>query len=491
MTCLAKLMTCVAKLPTRPCSGALLVLLLSLAGCAVNPATGERQLVLFSESQEIQIGEDADQDITASLGIYEDEALETLVSDLGQRMGRASERPDLPWTFRVLDDPTINAFALPGGYIYLTRGILAHLTSEAEVAGILGHEIGHVTARHGIVRLTQAQITQLGLGAAMILAPELQPFGEAVGVGVQLLFLRNSRSAERQADELGIEYMRNLGYDPRELARVFTMLAQASGARDGDRIPGFLSTHPDPLERRDEVLRRVEEAGEDLSDARIGREEYLRLLDGLTFGENPRDGFFREQAFLHPEMAFRVDFPAGWQTVNARTQVQGMSPEQDAAIVLTLVAEDAPGAGRSAFLGQAGMETLRRWDDPVGGLPAAWADFRARTEQGTLQGVVLFVRHGDRTFRILGYGPENTWDRRRGVAHSALLSFQALTDPEVLGIQPRRVEIVQLPRAMTLRTFLQEYPSNARDETVAQINQLELGEEVPSGTLLKRVVGGS
>ena len=459
-------------------------------GCAVNPVTGQRQFVLYSESQEIAMGEEADRDITASLGEYDHDGLATLLTRMGERMAAISERPDLPWTFRVLDDPTVNAFALPGGYIYMTRGILTHLTSEAAVAGIVGHEIGHVTARHGITRVSRAQIAQLGLGAAMILAPDLQPFGDAVGAGVQLLFLRNSRADERQADELGMRYMQELGYDPREMASVFDMLARASGARDGNRIPGFLSTHPDPLERRDEILTRVAEAGEDLSRAQVGRESYLRLLEGITFGENPREGFFRGNVFHHPDMAFRLDFPSGWRTANARTQVQGISPEQDAALLLTIAREDTPRAARSAFLSDSGAETLAQSEAGVGGLPAASAEFRIRSDGNTFLGEVVFVRHGDLTFQVLGYATEGAWSQRRSGVTAALRSFRPETDQEILDIQPRTIELVEVPRDMTFQEFLQAYPSTVDEETMGTINQLDPGDRVARGTLLKRIVGG-
>lgn len=469
----------------------LLVPLLAPAiGCAKNPVTGQRQFVLFTEGQEIAMGEAADRDIVASMGLYENEELAALLSDMGARMAAESERPELPWTFRVLDDPTVNAFALPGGYIYMTRGILAHLSSEAAVAGIVGHEIGHVTARHGITRVSRAQIAQLGLGAAMILAPDLRPFGDAVGAGVQLLFLSNSRSDERQADELGIQYMRTQEYDPRELASVFDMLARASGARDGDRIPGFLSTHPDPLARRDRVLQIVEASGEDLSNARIERESYLGLLEGMVFGENPREGFFRENVFFHPDMAFRLDFPAGWQRANARTQVQGVSREQDAAVILTIAEQATAAEARSEFLAGSEAEVLGRSDATVGGLPAASAEFRVRSDGRTFQGEVVFIRHGDLTFRVLGYAPEGAWAARRGAVVASLRSFQPVTDRTILDIQPSRIELVTVPRGMTFQEFLTEFPSTVPEETIGTINQLDPGDRVERGTVLKRVVGG-
>lgn len=484
-----------APLRRRPGRGAGLILLALLFfplawGCAKNPVTGQRQFVLFTERQEIAMGEEADRDITASLGIYEDEAMAALLDDMGQRMAANSERPDLPWTFRIMDDPTVNAFALPGGYVYFTRGILAHLSSEAQLAGILGHEIGHITARHGVVRVSRAQLTQLGLGAAMILSPDLRPFGDAIGAGVGLLFLQNSRSDERQADELGMRYMQTLDYDPRELGQVFEILARASGARDGDRIPGFLSTHPDPLDRRDEILQRVEEEGRDLSDARVGRDSYLRLLDGMLFGQNPREGFFRNGDFLHPDMEFRFEFPSGWRTANARTQVQGISPDQDAVVVITLEERESPADARRAFLAQSGVETVSRSDARVGGLPAASAEFRVRTDDGTFGGMVVFVRHEGLTFRLLGYAPVSVWPERRSAVSASLFSFRELTDPEVLAVEPWRIEIVRAPREMSFEEFLQEFPSTRSDDMLGTINQLDPGDRIPEGTLLKRVVGG-
>jgi predicted Zn-dependent protease len=479
-----------ARRHAAPLSVLLLALMAaSLTGCAVNPVTGQREFVLFTEGQEIQMGEQADLEIRGSLGEYDDPALQAWLDEMGQAMAAESERPHLPWTFRILDDPTVNAFALPGGYIYITRGIMAHLSSDAELAGIVGHEIGHVTARHGITRVSRAQAAQLGLGVGMILAPDFRPFGEALGVGLQLLFLSNSREAEREADDLGLRYMATQDYDPRAVARVFEMLARASGAEDGDRIPGFLSTHPDPLNRRDRIL--AQTTGDDpvARGTRDERDAYLQRLDGLVFGDDPRQGFFRENAFLHPDMAFRLDFPPGWRTANLRSEVHGMGPEEDAAMVLTIVDAATPAAGRQAFLGTEGVEALATSDESVGGLPAAWADFRVRTESGTFRGRALFVRHGDLTFRVLGYAPEDRWSARQDAVARSLRTFQRVTDRRILDVQPRRVELVRTQTDLTLEGFHQRHPSTVPVETIGVINGVRPGEVIPAGTLVKRVVG--
>jgi len=478
-----------AVAPLRAVLGALLLLLPVTSGCAVNPVTGQRQFSLFSESQEIQLGREADPDIVASLGLYDDPELQRYVQALGERMARESERPNLPWTFRVLDDPTVNAFALPGGFIYVTRGILTHFSSEAELAGVLGHEIGHVTARHGVSQVSRAQLAQLGLGVGTILAPDLAPFAELAGAGLGLLFLSYGRDAERQADDLGLRYMTREGYDPREMAATFEMLAAASGAEDGDRIPGFLSTHPEPLSRRDRILGRIQ-AGE-VSGSRVERESYLMRLEGMTFGENPREGFFRNGVFLHPDMAFRIDFPAGWRTLNQREAVQGMSAEGDAALVLTLADAATARAARDGFAGSQGITASNLRDESLNGLATSRADFTAAVEGGALRGTVLFIEHGGLVFRVLGYAPGDRWSARSGTVIQALQSFRVLTDPAVLGMQPDRIRLVRVDQAMTLETFQARHSPTVPAQIIGTINRVRPGETIPAGTLVKAVAPGT
>src|SRR5439155_757503 len=178
------------------------------AACATNPATGAKQLSLVSESQEIQMGREYDREVTASIGLYPDSALQRYEQQFGSRLAATSERPGLPWSFHVVDDPVVNAFALPGGFIYVTRGILAHLNSEAELAGVVGHEIGHVTARHIASRMTKQQLAQVGLVVGSIASPQLERYAGLASSALNVLFLKYSRDDESQADHLGLRYMR-------------------------------------------------------------------------------------------------------------------------------------------------------------------------------------------------------------------------------------------------------------------------------------------
>lgn len=470
--------------------GGLVLLGGTSAACTVNPVTGARELSLIGQNQEIQIGRDADQDISASLGIYDDPELQRWIQELGEAMAQLSERPSLPWTFRILDDPVVNAFALPGGYVYFTRGILAHFSSEAELAGVLGHEIGHVTARHGVRQVSRAQLAQLGLGIGAVLLPEFAGVADLAGAGLGLLFLRNSRDAERQADDLGLRYMMGLGYAPREMAATFEMLARASGAEDGPRIPGLLSTHPDPLERRDRLLERI--TAEGLEGDLVERETYLRRIEGLPFGENPREGFVEQGIFHHPDLAFRFSIPEGWRTLNQKQGVQVSHPEQDAVILLTLAQEASARAARDAFARGQGITPAQTGAAAVNGLPAAQLEFRATTSNGTpLRGAATFVEHGGRVYQLVGYTPEPRWGAREGVVRNTLQSFRVETDPGVLARQPLRIELVRTEGPLTLETFQARYPSSIDLPTLGTINRLRPGDMIPPGTLLKRVVPGA
>ena len=200
-----------------------------VAACAVNPVTGRRELSLISEDSEIEMGREVDEEMSASLGMVEDPQLQAYVSDLGLRLAAESERPELPWSFKVVDDPAVNAFALPGGFIYVTRGILANFESEAELAGVLGHEIGHVTARHSVSQISRQQVLVAGLGLGMLLSERIERASDYLGLGLHLLTLKFSRNDESESDALGLRYMTEVGFEPDAMIGVFQMLGSVGG----------------------------------------------------------------------------------------------------------------------------------------------------------------------------------------------------------------------------------------------------------------------
>lgn len=469
-------------------SGALLTLTTTLAACAINPVTGQRELALISEQQEIEMGREASQQVEQEIGLVEDADLQGYVSGIGLELARDSERPDLPWHFAVVDDASPNAFALPGGFIYVTRGLMDLMGSEAQLAAVLGHEIGHVTARHSVSQLSRAQLAQLGLGVGMILVPELQQYGQVAGAGLQLIFLKYGRDDERQADELGFGYALQAGYDVREMARVFQSLDRAAELAGASALPTWLSSHPNPPERIETVERRVDALDRPLDGLRVGRDAYLPRLDGMVYGADPRNGFFDGTAFIHPRLRFRLSFPDGWQGQNTSQMVAAGSPDQDALVQLTLTPE-SPRTALSAFLADESIQQARAEPGDINGFPAAAAEFTAATESGSFHGVVAFLQDADRTYRLLGYATDAAFDSREPAIRAWIASFQRLTDPDLLAIQPDRVAILTLPRAMTLAAIASAYPSTVPLEELVLINQVDDADvSLASGALVKRVV---
>lgn len=463
---------------------------LAVAACAVSPVTGERELVLVGEAQEIRLGREADEQIVAELGLYGDPALQAYVQRLGLRLAARSERPGLPWTFRVVDDPVVNAFALPGGFIYVTRGIMAHLNSEAELAAVLGHEIGHVTARHSVRQMTRQTVAQLGVGAATVVFPGIGRFAELAGAGLGLVFLKYGRDDERQADDLGLRYMRDADYDPRRMIGVFELLTRVSQAQGGGRIPEWLSTHPDPENRQERTAAQVAALPPEPGDTLVGGESYLARLNGLVYGQNPREGYFRGSLFLHPELRFQLDFPEGWKTLNQRQAVLGASPEEDALIQVTLSRAAVPEAAAQEFLARPGVSGSVPARATIHALPAVVLGFSEVAEGGeTLGGAVAFISHGGAVYRVLAYAPRARWPAYRAAAERSVTSFRPLADPADLAVGPWRVETVRLERPMTLEEFARRYPAPVPVRTLALLNAVEPGAVLEAGRLAKRVVG--
>jgi len=467
-------------------AGALAIAL--VGACAVNPVTGERELSLISEQQEIAMGADAAGQVAQQIGVVENEALQQYVADVGQRLAAVSERPDLPWQFRVVDDPTPNAFALPGGYIFVTRGLLALLTSEAQLAAVLGHEIGHVTARHSVAQMSRAQLAQLGLGLGMILSPEIAQLGDLLGSGLQLLFLKYGRDDERQSDELGFRYMLEVGYDVDETDDVFRALLAAGEQAGASPLPSWLSSHPTEAERIRAAEQRAARLAARPADLRVGRDAHLDAIEGTIYGSNPRNGFFRGDWFYHPELVFRFRLPADWQRQNLTHAVVGVSPERDAAVELTIAPVRTPADAANAFFANQAVQAVASVRDELDGNPAIVSEFRAQSQGGIMRGYVAHIGHGEAVYQLVAYAPEPAFRARARDLRDIVGSFSAVTDPDVLSVQPKRIEIVELPREMTLAEFAEAYPSEISTEELAVINHVGVGDVLPAGSRLKRVV---
>ena len=464
-----------------------------VAACATNPVTGKRELSLVSEQQEIQMGQQGAQQVAQEIGLINDQALQNYLQSIGAALAAKSERPNLPWTFRAVDDPSPNAFALPGGFIFVTRGLLDLMNNEAELASVVGHEIGHVTARHSVQQMSQQQLAQLALGVGSILSPTVAQLGNVAAQGLGLLFLKYSRDDERQADDLGFRYALGQGYDVRYMDDVFRSLQRLGEASKQSPLPSWLATHPGEAERIQRIDAKLAQVpAEQLASAKVNGQPYLQRVNGLVYGQNPRNGFFQGNTFYHPDLRFQITLPSGWQGQNLTQAVVAVSPQQDGIIQLTLAQGNSPEAAARAFLSQQGIQPGQASQQTVNGVPAVASTFRAQTEQGVIQGLAAFFTYNGTTYQVLGYAPAQRYAAYDALFRQSLGSFGPVTDSRVLGVQPNKITVVTLPQSMSLAEFAQRYPSTVPVAELAIVNQIEdPNKPLPAGTLVKQVSGGT
>ena len=322
-----------------------LLALATVAGCARNPVTGGTDATIVSEKGEIEQGRKAHEQVKRFFGVYEDQALQDYVNELGQRLARVSHRPDLEWHFTVTDGDRINAFALPGGYVYIERGIMAYINSEAELASILGHEIGHVTARHSVRQQTQGLTTGLLATAAAIFSGN-RALADLANVGGAAMMRGYGREMELEADRLGAQYMAKVGYDPQYVVKMLGVLknqelfevdrAKAEG-REPQIYHGVFSTHPSADQRLQQAVAMAGQPFIKPGEVRgtIGRDEYLKKIDGLPFGTSRAQGIIRENRFYHADMGITMAFPKDWVVLNQPTRILAHTRTQDAIIQFT------------------------------------------------------------------------------------------------------------------------------------------------------------
>jgi predicted Zn-dependent protease len=425
------------------------------------------------------------------MGVYQDQKVQDYVSGLGMTLAAKSERPKLPWAFYVMDDPTVNAFALPGGSIFVTRGILSHMNNEAELVGVLGHEIGHVTARHSVQQMTREQLAQIGLGVGSIISSDIAKYAGMASQGLGMLFLKYGRDAESQSDQLGFKYMVQEGYNPRAMASMFETLERVSKLEGAGDIPEWASTHPNPGNRVQATLKRLDTLSVPQAQLRDGKEQYMPVVAGMTYGEDPRQGYIEGNTFYHPGLKFKMELPAGWQSKNSPQALVAVSPAEDAMLRLTAHGKGSPNEVAKQFLSQEGIKGGQSSNAPINGLPAVSSYFEAQTEQGAVQGLTSFIKYGELTYQVLGYTPGGKLQTYDETFRRTANSFSELTDSKHLNVEPYKIELIKLDRPMTVAEFNEKYPSTIPVERVAVVNGIDTPtDQIPAGTTVKRIIGG-
>ena len=488
-----------------------LVLAGTLAGCGSavnNPVTGQVERSVMSEAAEISEGQKSHAQVLQEYGVLKNPRVQAYVNDIGQRLAKQSQRANLQWTFTVLDSPEINAFALPGGYVYITRGIMVYMESEAELAGVIGHEIGHVTARHSAQRATRQQDAGLGVLAASVLGAllESQGVGGAGRVASDLsqtvaasYVSRYGREQELQADGLGAEYLSRIRFDPRNMIDVINVLKnQERFAADLARSQGrpvpeqnsWLSSHPSNDQRLDSITRLAAQYKPAGAYNDEGRARYQQNLEGMAFGESAEQGLTRGQNFYHTGLGFALTASAGWRIRNEADQITLVNSAGDAALIVKMVPPDA---------GKSHDEIIRKLLNPISGRTerAQINGLSATRFSGTVAGkngqsqnselALITSAQGGVFLLIHSARDSSALQRSRGQMVETENTFRALTALDKAAARPWIVRYAAMPRG-GFAELARTSPLANPEQQLRLINGVYPALDVKPGLAVKTVV---
>jgi predicted Zn-dependent protease len=466
---------------------------LLLTHCAKNPVSGGKDFVLMSEQQEIQMGAQAHKDVLQEYGVLDNPQLQAYVTRVGKALAAKSHRPHLDWHFTVVDSPEVNAFALPGGYIYITRGIMAYLNSEAELAGVLGHEIGHVTARHGVRQQSAATAAGLGaiLGSILIPGMDNQAGATLLQQLTQSLVAGYGREHELESDRLGAEYLAKTAYNPQAMVEVIGVLknqelydielAKKEG-REPRRYHGLFDTHHSNDTRLKQV---VGEANKyKVANPREGREEFIQAMNGVYFGDSPDQGVIRSNALLHEKLGIAVQFPQGWRVQNQSDRVVAINPQSTAMVEL----KQGPKNAQPIDTLQKNLKLdkgARYEEGSINGNPAAFA---AGAKQGKPV-LVAAINFNNAQYLLAGMAKDGaTYNQNRNAMKSSINSFRALSQQERNLARPHVIRVIQAQPGMTMASLAMQSPLGASAEPQLRLmNDLYPSGEPKPGQLIKIV----
>jgi predicted Zn-dependent protease len=468
-------------------------LLFFITSCSRNPVTGKRELNFISKKQELAMGAEYDPQIIAQFGSYEDKNLQNLINRVGLSMAKNSHRPDLDYQFRILDSPVVNAFAVPGGYIYFTRGILAHFNNEAELAGVMGHEIGHITAKHSVKQLTNQTILQTLFVAGIIFSPEFAQLADLANQGIGLLFLRFSRANERESDKLGVQYSTEQGYNAHEMAEFFKTLERMGG--EAGSLPQFLSTHPDPGQRYISVNNYTDTLQSRMnissSQLKVNRNSYLDLIDGIIVGEDPKLGYVENDRFYHPELRLVFDIPQQWQTNNTPSQVQLIPESGKAVILFELEAGNDLNGAANIVIERNKINVIERNNTTVNGNQALailgeFTQNSGNSQTTKLRILTYLIKYNNQIYKFIGLSADSDFNGYFGNFQNTMTSFKKLTDSSKINKLPTRLKIVSVKQTGSLKSVLDSYNTDQVDyEKLSLLNGMDLNETIKSGSKIK------
>lgn len=448
---------------------ALIISASALQACSTNAATGKQQFTaLMSPGQEMKIGAAEHSKIVQQFGLYDNQAVASYVQSVGSRVTKKTESPNVNYRFFVLDSPIVNAFALPGGYIYLSRGLLALANSEAQMAAVLSHEAGHVTGRHSAERYSRGVVTSVGAGLLGV-ALGSKEAAQALGTGANLYLSSYSRSQENEADTLGLRYMTQGGYDPDEMAVFLSSLQAQSGldaklaGKDPNAGAGYFSTHPATGDR----VRKTAAEAKSYADSNVKkRNEYLRVVSGMTYGDSAKQGFARGQTFYHPGLGFAFTAPKGYRIINQPNQVVVTS--NSGGTVVFDIRKRAAGQSAANYLQQSWLKDkpgIKVERSTVNGMNAATAAFKGSVNGKPVTLRVMAIEFASGSFARFqiaipsGASQATITDLKR-----ASYSFKRLSDKEKKNLRPYRLRLVTAKSGDTIASLARGMPYDTSNE---------------------------
>jgi predicted Zn-dependent protease len=468
-------------------AGALALSLLPLA--ALVPRTPAHPIAVATPLQ----GAKPDPQVIAQFGLFENPALQQYITTQGKRMTTISDRPG-DYGFTIVDSPIINAFATPDGHVYFTRGIMAYFNNEAQFTGVLGHELGHITARHGQKQQTRSTITSILLAGASMASSRIasiaQPLSSVVGVGL----LKYSRDAENEADGLGVKYSTKVGYDAAQMADFFLTLERTEKASGGGSTPGFLSTHPNSADRYQRVKGLAAQAKQTAGGRAltVNRDSYLRSIDGLPYGDDPRQGFVEGGTFYLPDQKLRLPVPSGWKTQNSPEQFQMAEPNGKAIVALVAAGSGTLDAAAQSLAKQLSLTSPSAQPTTVNSFPAVVVegDQTASSSQSAPAHVRAYlIQDGKSVYALIGLAPTASFGTYAPQFDQVAQGFQRLTEADKLNRQPEHIRIKTATGTTTLASALAANGVPAkRYEEVAILNGMQTTDRLSKGMLFK-VVG--
>ena len=491
--------------------GICLVTTVLVAGCATveNPVTGKTERTVMDERSEMAEGAKAHPQILAEFGEYKDPKLQAYVNEVGQRLAKASHRPELDWHFTVLDSADVNAFALPGGYVYVTRGIMAYMHSEADLAGVVGHEIGHVTARHGSQRATRQQTAGIGVLAATILGVVLESQGlrgaanaaSQASQGVAAGYVaKYSRSQELQADKLGAEYLAGVNYDPQNMVDVIKLLESqerfaADQARAAGRAPreggsDWLASHPTSEQRLREITEIANQYKASANYTDEGRDRYLQAMNGVPFGDSADQGVTRGQNFYHEPLGIALTAPPGWKIQNSPDALALVNGEGNAAVIVRAVPPKAGSSHEEIIRNAVKPDSGKMERRTFNGFPATHFSGTAKNERGQSQTVELTIVTGPSNTNyafIYAAKDQQSLQKAYRQMQEAESSFRALTEADRNAARPWKLKTVPYPPGGFAELAKQSPLTSNAEQQLRLLNGVYGGGDVKPGQLVKVV----